>query len=391
MICLMMPVAERVSADKVTTIRGETLDGRVESLDAKRLLFFANNGEHESISKENICSILLDKTGEKKKQVTDSLVVTVSGSRLSTRELSMELEKFRFENPDLGKFVVPAEKVLVVFLPGKNEKIENIIKACDKYGYKHGNRDYLIARDPKGELRSLEGVLKKIGTAKITFHFETEDRTVSRSRVPAIFLAELSGAKDKPHCRVELENGDILRVGFLGIADGKITADETALGEVTLGLDVISAIHFDSDKVVGLSDMKPVEVKEYGFFDVTFKHRMNQSVGGEKMVLAGKTYSRGIGMHSFSELAWDLDGKYSLFLATAGIDDLVRPKGNAGLKVIGDGKVLFEHSALTGRDKPVDLKVDVSGVSRLKIQVNFGEDNLGVSDYVDIASPRLVK
>ena len=125
---------------------------------------------------------------------------------------------------------------------------------------------------------------------------------------------------------------------------------------------------------------------------MTFAHRVNQSVGGGPLVLDKKTYDVGLGLNSFSHLEYKLDGQYKTFVATAGIDDAVRPAGNATLTILGDGKELCKPMDLTGKDEhPVELRLDLSGVKVLTIQVDYGPDKVAVGDHVDIVGARLVK
>jgi hypothetical protein len=94
-------------------------------------------------------------------------------------------------------------------------------------------------------------------------------------------------------------------------------------------------------------------------------------------------------MHSRTELVYRLPGKFGTFRALAGIDDRVRPGGDVRLVIYGDGRLLLDKQ-ITGRDEPVPLTVDISGVARLKIVADFGGD-LDVSDHLDLCEPRVFK
>ena len=91
------------------------------------------------------------------------------------------------------------------------------------------------------------------------------------------------------------------------------------------------------------------------------------------------------------KLTYTIDGKYSRFVTVAGIDDAVRPAGNAELVILGDGKVLGKAIQLTGKDKAQTVRVDITGVKVLTIRVGFGADGLDVADHVDLAAARLIK
>ena len=155
--------------------------------------------------------------------------------------------------------------------------------------------------------------------------------------------------------------------------------------------DAVAKIVFSSDRVVALSSLRPAEVKEHGFLDRVFPYRVNRAVGGGVLRLGGQTYASGLGLHSFCELTWDLGGAYALLVATVGIDDAVRPGGNAELTFLGDGKPLCEPIRLTGKDAPRVVRLKLAKARRLTVRVGFGPDGLDVADHVNIAAARLIK
>jgi len=153
----------------------------------------------------------------------------------------------------------------------------------------------------------------------------------------------------------------------------------------------VATMSFASDRVTDLASLKPVAVKAHGFFDKAPKHRVNRSAGGGPLLLAGRTFPRGLGVRSFTELTYDLAGGYKSLVATVGIDDSVRPAGDARVTVLGDGKVLGKPVGVRGQDAPRQVRVDVTGVKRLTLRVDFGADQLDVADHVNIVAARLIK
>jgi alpha-glucosidase len=101
-------------------------------------------------------------------------------------------------------------------------------------------------------------------------------------------------------------------------------------------------------------------------------------------------YETGLAIHSRTELTWDLDGEYERFAAVVGIDDAVRPGGDATLELIADGHVL-ETVRLTGKDDSQVLRCDLTDVKQFTIRVDFGEDGLESGDHVDLAMARVIK
>ena len=128
-----------------------------------------------------------------------------------------------------------------------------------------------------------------------------------------------------------------------------------------------------------------------GFFGTTFHYRVNRSVAGTPLRMGGQTYRTGLGMHSFCELLIPLGDKYSLLVATAGIDDAVRPNGDATITFFGDGRPLGKPIQVTGKNAPQPVRLKLNGVESLLIRVDFGQDGLDFADHVDLVAARLIK
>ena len=64
--------------------------------------------------------------------------------------------------------------------------------------------------------------------------------------------------------------------------------------------------------------------------------------------------------------------------------------GQAIVRVVGDGKMLFEQSDARGDQPPFDVSVNLSGVQRLTLEVDFGKGQ-DVGDRVVWANARLLR
>ncbi|MBT4820928.1 MAG: hypothetical protein HON70_34785, partial [Lentisphaerae bacterium] len=81
------------------------------------------------------------------------------------------------------------------------------------------------------------------------------------------------------------------------------------------------------------------------------KPRIDLSVGGKPLRIAGQTYDKGVGTHAESAIWFELTDAVLAFETAVGVDDAVLPadgrklRGNLGtvrFRIIGDGKTLWE-------------------------------------------------
>jgi hypothetical protein len=104
--------------------------------------------------------------------------------------------------------------------------------------------------------------------------------------------------------------------------------------------------------------------------------------------LDGKSYGRGLGVHSDSKLVYDLGGQYLTFITDLGIDDEVGNKGGVVFKIYTDGTLVYNSGKMTGASKTQTAMVDVGGVKELWLVVDNAGDGYD-NDHADWANARL--
>ena len=216
-------------------------------------------------------------------------------------------------------------------------------------------------------------------------------REILGEKIRAILLASTATEPASAAGDVRLTDGSTLSFDTIELDDAAARLQSPHFGAVEVPREMIAAIVFHSDQVVRVDTLTPTEVTQYGLLDWVFEFRRNLSAAGKPICLDGRTYEYGLGLHSYCELSYDLSEPFSWFVATVGIDDAARPGGDATLTILGDGEVLGEPIRLRGDEVAQRLRLDVSGVGRLTIRVEFGDDELAVADHVDLAEARLIK
>lgn len=206
---------------------------------------------------------------------------------------------------------------------------------------------------------------------------------------------------------VALSDGSSIQGNLLAIAAGvvKLDAQVASLGELTFPLAPVASITFHNGSLVYLSDLTPTSALEKPFVGTGptfFPFQRDRAVTGDDRPLSveGKRYARGLGVHAQSELTFDLGGRFSTFQAVAGLDDSASGGGSVVLKVIGDGKLLFDSGLVAGREwakrmegasaRAQAIRVDVRGVRSLTLRVECGPDD-DVLDRAAWADAKLIK
>lgn len=195
---------------------------------------------------------------------------------------------------------------------------------------------------------------------------------------------------------VELTDGTRICVQSFELREGTLTGrDDGALFSVEAGR--LARIRIGSDAYRYLSDLKPESVAVRPFLDVVWQPRFDRAASGGPLVLAGRTYGKGIGMDARTEMTFALDGAYSRFYATVGVD----ASGAAGaraaaigkvvFKVLTDGRQVYESGPLTAADAPGQVSLDARGVRLVTLVADFGSDVAAAGNFADWAEARVVR
>jgi hypothetical protein len=250
-------------------------------------------------------------------------------------------------------------------------------------------QDVLITRGPE-DATSVRGRLERLDAERGTFAFGERTRAFQADKIYGVVFAVGAAKRAAYPVTVELVDGSVVS-GSLERADAERLAVATSVGP-TVEMKVVEVVNLRvrSPRVVYLSDLTPTGERTEGMLHRPWPVRKDRSVSARPLSMGGRVFDKGLGVHSRTELDYQLDRGYESLVATIGIDDLVRPAGSVVFRVLGDGKVLFDSAVLTGKDPPRDVNVNVVGVSLLTLVIDYG-DELDLSDQADWGGARLLK
>ncbi len=268
----------------------------------------------------------------------------------------------------------------------------------------------LLKRGGKS-LDYVEGVLGDVSASKIEFKLGDDLLRIDRAKVAGfIYYRPRRNAVADPRCVVKARSGLRLNASSAALDDGLVRMKTLAGATIHWPLEDVYLADFSAGKLMYLSDVEPASERwtplvglpsgatlaaEYG------KPRYNQSAYGGPLTLRLedqlyasplgrlRTFKKGLAIRSRAELVYRLPDGYRRFAAIAGIDPSTSASGNVRLEIYGDERLLFE-SEIAGHEPPVPIELDLAGVKRLKLHVDYGR-NLDTGDWLNLGDARIVK
>ncbi len=250
----------------------------------------------------------------------------------------------------------------------------------------------------KEALDYLSGNLGDFAAETAQFTVDGEKVEVKRRKIAGLMFAGAPGRELPPSvCTVVDAAGSRIEAARIALAGDKLQL--TSPAGIELAVPVAGVPRIVLAKIQYLSDLAPESVVRVPFVGAErtltqaarlfYSPRFNRPSDSQELSLHGKSYTKGLAIQSRTVLVYRLPGKFRSFRAWAGIDDAVRPDGDVKLQIFGDDRPLFEGQ-MTGRDRePVALDLDLRGVHRLKIVVDFNGDE--VSDHLDLCEARILQ
>jgi hypothetical protein len=230
--------------------------------------------------------------------------------------------------------------------------------------------------------------------AELRIEWGGQVRSLPHGRVYGVVFGEGSGAEpvrspQSPRVWVRVEQGFDLRGVLVEVTAQAVTVLLDEGVRIPLPLREVAWLKLQSPRFSYLSDLKPTAVEQTPAFHRTWPPRFDGSLQGGPLRLGGRVYERGIAATPRTRITYALDRKQERFAALIGIGDEVAQGGNAVFRVLGDGRELFVAESVLGGSPPRAVLVDVSGIDKLTLEVDFGEA-LDLGDHCVWADARVV-
>lgn len=378
-----------VAEQSVFTLDGKNYTGKILSMDAKKLQVKTDK-KQIAVPIDQLAEIKFGKVVDLSKKLNYKFMQTFAGDWIRVKDETLADEKISLNSPLVGTVNLKLKDMKILVNTNQKFSASEVIAELKRLKYKNRSSDMVIIKNKKGKWKGIRCALTEFNSEKVRFIYKRKKKAAKSKIVIATYMREPIAKLPASAGFVSLTDGSIIRFKTVEITAENVIAETVCLGKLTIDRKSVASIKFASDKIVSLSELKPDVVKLSSLFDSALPYRVDKSSTGKPIMLAGKTYSKGLGVHSYTELSWDIKGDYITFASLVGIDDNASANGNAVVEILGDGKVL-KTLKLAAKSKPVLLSLDIKGVQKLTIRVSMGADKLPIGDHVSFANARLIK
>lgn len=368
---------------EVSTLSGEQHVGTLERLTADEVALKTPDGVNR-IPATELLTIRIPASNPPPAAAMDTVELKlVDGSLLHVTGYTSTTAEARCMHSILGELKLPVTLISSLRFAGADTKVDADWKELQS---KSPRLDQIAIRKD-AVLDRLDGVVGSLDATTVRFQLDGDEIPVKRERVFGIVYSKREPVK-RVSATVELSNGDRLSIRSLLWESDQWAVTLGSGPRMTAPATGIQVIDYSQGKIAYLSNLEPRNVDYTPFFEIVWDYRRDRGIDSQPLMLAGKTYPKGLSIHSQTVLAYRLGGDYRRFQAVAGINEKFR--GNVELIVKGDGRVLFQNPVRIDQP-PQPLDLDVAGVVELEITVGFGDDELDIGDWLHLADAKVLK
>ena len=370
----------------VKTIDHDAIRGRLVSLSFEQgLTVDAERGQRQTIPIADLVRISTAITVATRPSQGVKLEL-VGGDELFGRILGGQEDAIVMETEDLGKIAVPLEAVVgYVRTPARSSAEPRVLEWFGRV--KQDGEDLILLLN--GDI--IRGFITAIESGGVTV-----DRLMGETKVPSRLIAAVRLAvaqpptPQSPYVVITFQNSGRLTITDLQLEglSGDITLSSGAVAHVET--DRIALIEVVGGRWSWLGLRRPISTEHTPMLSLGWNHVRDRNVLGQPIVISGETFRHGIGVHSRSNLIYDLKGSYRQFVTYFGLDDNSGRFADVDVYVLVDGIKRFEQIGVRPGRLYGPVQVNVEQAKRIELIVDFGL-NGDIQDRFNWIEPALVK
>lgn len=265
--------------------------------------------------------------------------------------------------------------------------------------------DLIARKNEDGTFRYRDGTCYDADEKGTTIDFKQKGETDTKQQDLSKLIGLYFSRQPDPNmpgrrCEVVDLQGTRLYAKSVAFKDGKFVIQTQCGASISYKGDALAKLDYNAGKLTYLSDiaLANVEVKQEsrlgGKFTPDFKRDTNSENSGP-IRIAGKSYQKGLVIHSITTATFTIEGEYREFRALAGIDDNFDTMGQFQdpviIRIEGDGKELLKLQ-VSHKDGPKPINLNIKDVQKLRIIVDTPPENpFTTGGCVDLADAKVSK
>jgi hypothetical protein len=410
---LAVPLTGTARADDVTTTAGKKITGKLISVDAQGITFATAEARVPISARDIVVVDLANEAVQRPKDTPFAEIELTDGSTLPVARYTLKGKKFETDQlPGPAKLAPPVYDLPMsaVFSAMKKADSPKQREAWKKLLGTRGKRDLYVVQQDAG-LTFVQGTIvegfERDGAWRLSFENEDAPKegapkegvgknTLLQSRAAGLVFYQPQPATIAPTlCQVLDVFGNKLSATAIKVAPEGVTVTTVSGATVTYASTAaLVRLNYQLGNVAYLSELLPQvegpEVpEEEKKLNPTVPFLKDRSLSNDAIKLDNVTFQKGLCVAPDTVLTYALNGDYSQFKATIGIDENgANATSAAKVTIEADGQVLFSK-LLRRKDKGEGVTLAVKGAKQLRLIVEADTPFNG--NYVTLAEARVQK
>jgi hypothetical protein len=380
-------VVHAADTAKLRTLTGKSYEGELTSLSDGEIVFQAKD-ERVTVPVRDVLDIELPASATAQESRFDDVELN-DGSLLHCTQFTLKGNQVEAKLVGGLELKIPLAAVSYLLKEAHDAKIR---EQWQTILGKRGKSDQLVI-NVDGTLNSFDGTLGAADAKGETIEFETVSgvkRTPALERVQAMsFLRKAEVNAPPVVCKVHDSGHNLLMAARVALDAKGFTITTVSGVKVELPRSAVARLDYSKGKITFLSDLEPAKVTERSSVGLVDHYRRDKNLEEGPLKLAKETFSKGLALHAYTELVYDIGGQYKEFKAVLGVDPSVGGDSHVKVTIEGDGRELFAGE-VRRKDPPQTLTIDVKNIKQLRIVV-ASTGLLDLGDHVNLADAKVSK
>ena len=322
-------------------------------------LTISMGGKERQIGADQL--LLLERIDKPLPIASKFIAILSSGDSEAGQPKTIHGDNLIWNNPALGDLSIPMKSLSAIVSSG--EQIPIAVSTEDVVTLR--NKD------------TAAGILTAIDATSISVQQSSGEVTnVPLDSIAWVKFATTAALKTNQSrgFRVTLADGTAITAEEIELAEQKISAKLVDGTNRALPLVMVVGIEQIDGPVVWLSSLSPVENIQTPFLDVSWPAKFDRAVDNEPIRFGDRTFSRGIGVHSYSRLVFAIDPAWHSFRTQYAIAGNWL-YANVNVRIRLDEKIVHEQNDFRSGTLAPPIVIPINGEHQLILEVDYGQND----------------